>query len=208
MMIFCTSVAAGHLTGKVKSEIFVSTKKKEILDTALTIIREQGYAALSMRNLAKRCDITLSSLQYHFANWKTLIDGISAHLLNAYQLQWEALHDSFDDIPLPLFIEFVIDDLQNPDTAALWPQFWAMAKVEPAVEAMLAQVYQPYLGYLRTQFIALGCEAADDEALALISMLEGMLLFIAHGQQHSDHHARVKQLVLDNLYQRFPALRD
>lgn len=44
----------------------MSGRKQQILQAAIDIIVDQGYASLSMRAVARASDVKLGALQYHF----------------------------------------------------------------------------------------------------------------------------------------------
>ena len=46
--------------------LVMSDRKQEILQTAIEIIADEGYASLSMRALARASGMKLGALQYHF----------------------------------------------------------------------------------------------------------------------------------------------
>ena len=44
----------------------MSGRKQQILQSAIHIIAEEGYGALTMRALARASDLKLGALQYHY----------------------------------------------------------------------------------------------------------------------------------------------
>ena len=45
----------------------MNDRKQQILQVAIELIADGGYANLTMRSLARANNITLGALQYHFA---------------------------------------------------------------------------------------------------------------------------------------------
>lgn len=62
--------------------------------------------------------------------------------------------------------------------AAWFPQLWAMARVEPAMEALLDDIYVEYLDKPEKRFVEIGSSATRAEALALTSLMEVSALFV------------------------------
>ena len=58
----------------------MSERKQEIMQTAIEIIADEGYASLSMRALARAVGMKLGALQYHFRTsdemWRELVGYI------------------------------------------------------------------------------------------------------------------------------------
>lgn len=177
----------------------MSEKKTEIILKALAILQEQGYPALTMRNLAKACDIKLASLQYHFKNWQTLIDAIAEHLIATYLAIWEERSQAAEEVDVGLFVEVALGDWNGPDDNALWPQLWAMGQQEPAVKEALDRIYDYYLTFLEEHFFRGRCEQPREEAIMLMSMLEGMYLFIGHEKVYASHREAIKQMLTEQL---------
>lgn len=50
--------------------------KRRILDVAARLFREQGYAAVSLRSIAKAADMQAGSLYYHFDSKEDLVSDI------------------------------------------------------------------------------------------------------------------------------------
>ncbi len=50
--------------------------KNEILETALRLFREQGYANISMRNIADALGMSVGNLTYHFKKKEDLIEAV------------------------------------------------------------------------------------------------------------------------------------
>ncbi|MBM3761383.1 MAG: TetR/AcrR family transcriptional regulator [Acidobacteria bacterium] len=52
------------------------TTRNEILDAALEIVAKEGWAALSMRSVAKKLGVQASSLYHHFADRAAMENGL------------------------------------------------------------------------------------------------------------------------------------
>lgn len=61
-------------------------KRHELLCTAIRLLVTDGYAGLSMRNLASRAQVTTGAITYYFANKSELMKGISDELFNRFTL--------------------------------------------------------------------------------------------------------------------------
>ncbi|WP_061963040.1 TetR/AcrR family transcriptional regulator [Demequina aurantiaca] len=51
-------------------------RRARILDTAMVIITEEGFRGLTMRSLARRCDMSAPGLMHYFADLPTLLMAV------------------------------------------------------------------------------------------------------------------------------------
>lgn len=52
--------------------------RARILDVALELVSERGYAGMSIRDLAEKLDLTTAAMYYHFASKEALLDALVA----------------------------------------------------------------------------------------------------------------------------------
>jgi AcrR family transcriptional regulator len=181
----------------------VSDTKTIVLNTAINTIQRDGYAALSMRQLATDCDIKLASLQYHFNTWDALIEAIAAHIVEEYASHWNGDSEAFKTVSLSMFVDFILSDIERLESSRMWPQLRAWGLVEPRMKDMLAGIYSHYMKYLTHKFTQLGCEDPKLEALTMMITLEGASIFVGKGSTYHRQLKRVKMQVLENLEHRF-----
>ncbi len=53
----------------------MTERQQQILQTAIEIIADEGYASLTMRAIARACDMKLGALQYHFRTSDEMLKG-------------------------------------------------------------------------------------------------------------------------------------
>ena len=70
-------------------------------------------------------------------------------------------------------VGFLFDDVAGSTLWAdrLWPQLWAMARVEPVLEELLDEIYIEYLQILEELLIMAGSRSPRAEALGLMSLI-------------------------------------
>lgn len=160
----------------------MSARREQILQQSVGLIAGEGYAAFSMRAVARASGMTLGSLQYHFPNRDALLRGIAAHVTQSYRHSFDAQHPTPD---LKDVVSFVLLDAPGAALQAdrLLPQLWAMALVEPVMEELLDGLYQQYVELLEGCLLARGAQAPHAEALAIMGLLEGQVLFVGRGRR-------------------------
>ncbi len=72
----------------------VSTTKKRILDEASKLFQEKGYLAASMRDLAERVGLKVSSLYNHFGSKEELLQKICFDTSRSYLEGMKAIEES------------------------------------------------------------------------------------------------------------------
>ena len=188
-----------------RQEVALSDRKEQILLAAIEIIASKGYGKLTMRALARASGMKLGALQYHFRTWEDLLQALATYIADAYQRSWQALHLGDEEVSLQSLVHFIIED---PAGSALsgdefFPQLWAMAQVEPAMAATLDELYGVYLEKLEVRLTALGSRAPAAEALAIMSLLEGTIVFVGDDRRWANHRDAVHDAVRKLLEARY-----
>jgi len=186
-------------------EIVLSERKQQILQAAIDIIASKGYGALTMRALARASGMKLGALQYHFRTWEDLLRALAAYIADAYRRSWEVLYLNAEEPSLQDIIHFILDDPVEPAlrSESLFPQLWAMAQVEPAMAEKLHELYAVYLEKLEERLTALGSRAPAADALAIMSLLEGSVVFVRGDRPWANHADAVRDAILELLEARY-----
>ena len=179
-------------------ETIASDRKQQILSEAIKIIASEGYSKLTMRALARASGMKLGALQYHFRTWEDMLRALAAYISDTYAASFEALKPGAEAPGLRDIVRFVLDDVPGSALQAdrLFPQLWAMARVEPVMEKLLDEIYAEYLRMLEERLVEAGSTSARAEALALMSLLEGSTLFVGHGRRWADDADAVRDAAL------------
>ena len=173
----------------------MTDRKNQILNEAINILVTQGHVGLTMRAVARASDLKLGALQYHYATRLELIQAL-AHWIaeqtaaNFKVYQTQAHTDKRD---LHAMVDFLIDDplVQVFDVDELFQQLWAMALTEPVIRELLDEMYELYLGFIEACLIKIGVQEARADALVILSILEGIPLFIGKGVDGTNMPLRV-----------------
>ena len=185
---------------EVRTNIAMTDRKRQILAEAIEIISSEGYAKLSMRAVARASGMKLGALQYHFRTWEDLLHHLAALIAEQYDRSFDALAEGRDSPGLRETVAFLFDDTLADTTLQadrLFPQLWAMAQVEPVMDALLDDIYRRYLDTLEERLVAEGSRAPRAEALALMSMVEGATLFLGQGRRWERDAKAVRDAVLE-----------
>lgn len=179
-------------------EIVFSDRKQQILQEAIGIIASEGYGKLTMRGLARASGMKLGALQYHFRTWEDMLGALATYISDTYQQSFEALKSEANELDLRDLVLFILDDVPGSTLRAdrLFPQLWAMARVEPVMKILLDDIYAEYIDKLEKRLVTMGSPAPRADALMLMSLLEGSTLFVGRGRRWENHAKAVRDATL------------
>jgi AcrR family transcriptional regulator len=186
-------------------ENVLSDRKEQILLAAIEIIASKGYGKLTMRAVARASGIKLGALQYHFRTWDDMLRALATYIADVYRRSWTELHPNGEEASLQELVRFIMDDPGGHALSSneIFPQLWAMAQVEPAMAEKLDELYVVYLEKLEGRLTALGSRAPAADALAIMSLLEGTLVFVSRERRWANHADAVRDAIRKLLEARY-----
>lgn len=167
----------------------MTDRKQQILQIAIEMIADEGYASLTMRALARASGMKLGALQYHFRTSDDMLRALVGYIAESYRQSFKSLQDAANNKSQPLGLRQVVIFILNdkPGEALLsdrlWPQLWAMQLVEPLVSDLVDDIYAIYVEILEKALSVTGKSTPRAEALFLMSLLEGSTIFMASGRR-------------------------
>ena len=171
----------------------MNERKVQILREAIALIATHGYAAFTMRAVARASGIKLGALQYHFRTRSDLLEALVTFVLEQYLEDFATRRANAGDpeTDLSALLDYWLAESLTAElqTDRLFPQLWAMGLVEPSVQAMLDEIYARYLAFIEAGLREMGIENPEGEAIMILSMLEGMTLFVAPERRWEDRTA-------------------
>ncbi|MBT7368998.1 MAG: TetR/AcrR family transcriptional regulator [Gammaproteobacteria bacterium] len=182
----------------------MTERKRQILQTAIEMIADEGYGCLSMRALARASGIKLGALQYHFRTSEDMLRALVGYIAESYQRSFESL--TGDQSPgIREIVIFILNDEAGETLIGdrLWPQLWAMQQVEPLVSDLLEDIYAKYVQTLEQALEDAGNSALRAEALCLMSMLEGSTIFLGSGRRWEGDAKAVRDTLLEFIDNRY-----
>lgn len=161
----------------------------KILTSAEDILLSSGYHNLSLRNIAKKAEISISNLQYYFPSKDMLIKALLDKIMGVYLEQFQDLRKNSMDDPEEQFllvISLVINDLSLKRTSHFFPELWALANHNKHVSKRMEEMYAKYRDVIQEIVSEINTDLSDEEAwklaLFITSSIEGHTVFIGHGK--------------------------
>jgi len=181
-----------------------SPRADAIVVDAIRLITEEGYGEFSLRKVAARNGIKLASLQYHFRTKDALLDAVLNQTLRGYEKRFNegdpARYASIaPEQLLELTVDFVLKDAQDVDSSNFFFQLWAMSSHDTSAAGIQEQIYALY----RKTFCALiqmlnptlSAAERNIRSIIIISMLDGLMLFISEGKSQKRHVSKIAKRV-------------
>jgi AcrR family transcriptional regulator len=165
-----------------------STKRKatgerqlEILQAARDILISEGFHKLTLRNIANKVGINLSSLQYHFKNRAALIAALFEQASEYYQSNVRILLkiEPGDDLRLKIGqgVRSALNDHKSKQDSQFFSQIVAMAIEEPAAQELIDDFYQRLWTMGSDLLLKLNPSLDEEERLnrsaQMLSLVEG-----------------------------------
>lgn len=177
----------------------MSARKEQIVNEALALMATQGYAACTMRAVARASGLTLGALQYHYKTREDLLTAMAETIGERYRAQFEAFRAELGGGPLALLdiVDFgmLLPPEPSLDEDRLFPQLWAMGSAEPLMESLLNEIYEEYLLVLDAALQAVGVEEPRADSLAIMAMLEGLTMFIGENRRWTQYAAKTRESI-------------
>lgn len=161
-----------------------------ILTAARDVLVEEGYARLTMRNVAERAGITVGNLSYYYANKEDLLHDLLEAVIQGYVEDFDRIVQNPDRSPaerLEDMIRFVIGDLATKETTGFFPALWALASHNDFAAGEMSHVYEIERDAFARVIAELRPDLArkDRDLLALFisASIEGHTMFIGYRRE-------------------------
>jgi AcrR family transcriptional regulator len=178
-------------------------RRKEILDTAITVMAFEGYASVTMRGIAERVDIHLSTLQYYFRTKRELLSAAIDGSIGLYVHKIEEIMSDPTGDPRAHLHEAVSIHMKatnDPLISRLFASLWGMAGHVPEVEQLLRERYErdceSYSVLIQRVNPSLSKNQCDKRAVLLLAQLEGLVLMISPGKARASQAKGIQRELL------------
>jgi len=159
-------------------------RAREILDAARQIFATQGYAGLSMRSVASRIGVSLSTVQHYYKSKEALLEALLLYMMDSYQKQIEAVTRemaSADRVAqFMAAMEIFLTDIKNPMTSGVFVEVWALALRNPYAAKILETIHarerKALSRLIKNLAPATASADLDIRAILIPALIDGLLL--------------------------------
>ncbi|RKG93643.1 TetR/AcrR family transcriptional regulator [Corallococcus terminator] len=159
-----------------------------ILDAAMDVLVQDGYAGLSLRGVAQRAGVSLGNLQYYFPTKQDVVRALLARYLEQALQRVHARVEGGGGEPaqrLRHAVDAVLEDQDSPQACQFFAELWALAARDAMVADALAVFYAGYragvVELLRQLCPDLTPARRERRAALLVAFFEGLSLFRGGG---------------------------
>lgn len=178
--------------------------REMILRTALHILIEEGYRAMSMRRVATDCGIKFGNLTYHYRTREDLVRELLEAVIRSYEVKF----DQIIHLPgtpaerLQHICRFILEDIRSKKTTHLFPELWALSNHDAFVLGRVQDLYEraraplsEIVGEMRPDL-----PAEDRRAIALFisASIEGMTPFAGFEKPFEPLMPKLEEIALSS----------
>lgn len=168
--------------------------RQALVSAARTLFVDGGYAAFSLRSVAKACGVSLGHLQHFFPTKGSLVYA----MLDEAAAEYVRVYEGFLGSPeigaeerLRAAVTYLIEDAWNDRTTRFFVEFWSVTGQDAGAQAVLSKLYRDNRRAVQ-QFIAdarpdLTESTAAATALQIIALADGFMLYVY--SERPDHAA-------------------
>jgi AcrR family transcriptional regulator len=186
---------AGYTKGKETREA--------ILRTALAILIDEGWHAMSMRRIAVDCGIKFGNLTYHYRTREDLVRELLDAVISSYEHEFAAIVYQPDLTPeqrLERYCQLVLDDIPSKKTTRFFPELWALSNHDPFVHERMHDLYARARAPLDDIIAAMRPDLAPTEretlSLFISFAMEGSTMFAGYAKPFAPRMDQIKHIAL------------
>jgi AcrR family transcriptional regulator len=166
------------------------SRAEEVLDVAVAILIEDGYANLTFRSVAQRASIGIGNLQHYFPTKDDLIRAMLTRAFDRFALAmagWKSVEPSGDaKQALTAAVSYILEDQKSRESCVIFWELWALASHDPGAAQIMSQFYQVYVSNIAALVRQIRPDATAARAARastiIAALLEGASLFRGHGR--------------------------
>jgi len=161
--------------------------REVILRTALAILIEEGWQAMSMRRVATECGMKFGNLTYHYRTREDLVRELLDAVIAGYEREFDAIVDRPELTAQDRLIRYctlVLDDIPSKTTTRFFPDLWALSNHDQFVHDRMHELYAraraPLDDIIAAMRPDLPPETRESLALFISFAMEGSTMFAGY----------------------------
>ena len=179
---------------------------QQVLDCALEIFATEGFEQVTLRELARRLEMSIGNLQHYFPTREALLEAMLTYLLRQYDMAYVKFDSKNFDSPLDLLsnvARYLILDDRDARTNGIFFELWALANKNPYASDVMTKMYKHHVGKIQ-ELVAkvnprLAAKEARARAVVIASLIEGLMVFLADRREKFFDEKAVIKLSIDQI---------
>ncbi|MGQ3675004.1 TetR/AcrR family transcriptional regulator [Xanthobacter sp. TB0139] len=156
-----------------------------ILESARNVLLTEGYAGLTLRNIASVAGIRLSNLQYYYPSKDNLVEDLLTFIFSVYYHRYNQISLDKNLTPeekLTALTEYLLKDIRDKAVNKVFFELWTLSQHNSYVSEMLSDMYDNYCDLLDDLIANISPEmpAAKRKNRAILAafLIEGIMVHI------------------------------
>jgi AcrR family transcriptional regulator len=157
--------------------------RQRILDAALEVFAEKGFAQASTREIAKRAQANIASLHYHFGDKADLYRAVFTQ--SSMRTTAEVLGVAPEEAPFEAILRHLIRQFLNGLAEGHFPRLFAREQIDPSGllgDSWIKEIHLTHDLVVGSLVRELRIAAPDKEVHRLAFALMGLPLILDHGR--------------------------
>lgn len=119
-------------------------RAQEILLAARDIMLAEGFAGLTMRGVAARINVSLSTVQHYYKNQEVLVEALLGYLIDrlgdGIAAAIAAMADRDQQERLEAVLDYLLGVCRDPEVCGIFVEAWALGKRLPFAMRLMERV--------------------------------------------------------------------
>jgi AcrR family transcriptional regulator len=114
------------------------------MDAAIGLLAEAGFAAFTLQSVAARAEVLYGTVTHHYGTRDRLVEAMLEALKERYRERFQAFAESLSAVegrPVPVLVEWLLDDAVDPLTAGAFLELWALATHDAGIAEGIHALY-------------------------------------------------------------------
>lgn len=176
-----------------------------ILSVAREILGTEGYGALSMRSVALRVGVSLSTVQHYYPSREVLLEALLNQAFDGYQAGIDqrlaqrtgGSDSSGGKAVFQSIIDYFLDDLRDQISSGLFFEIAALANRHPYAskmfDTMLTRARRTLRNLMRDIAPELTQRQCEIRGALIVSQMIGLMIFLSDTRPKHDELAELQQ---------------
>ncbi|MCY1315130.1 HTH-type transcriptional regulator BetI [compost metagenome] len=165
-----------------------------ILKSALKVLIEHGYQALTFRRIALECGMKLGNITYYFKSKDDLVRTLLDSIMAAYEDAFQSAIDEAGGNPemqMENLMRFIMEDITSKKTTRVFPELWALSSHDTFVRDKLYELYARQYVYFENIIRRINptLSRQDERLIAafVTACMEGTTVFAGFKKPWNEH---------------------
>jgi TetR/AcrR family transcriptional regulator len=196
--------AAGFL------EQFASTPKgmrrvQSILEVATDLFSSQGYEGMTLREVARRANVTISNVQHYFRTREDLLASMLNYVMQTYDAAYERLWretKAAGRAKFRIVVKYLLEDVRSRRTKGIFLELWSLSHRNDEVAAIKHLMYEHHVENISRLIAEFGVpepgtSTLRTKAILVAAQIEGLMVLLGSGAEETKDVEKIQDACLE-----------